>query len=118
MMPVCLPSGGMVLPFPVRARARVEVQRVHFPIGELLDSLRRTLAWLECHQVVIVAFSCSTRKGVCVHAAGTHRLRQILGDEAISRGHRESGAGRVESFAARDRFTGVLIAWEERQCCG
>lgn len=81
--------------------------------GTLLGKIERTMRWLDRHQVEIVGMRCSTLRGARVIARGTHRLRQILADEMVSRGHQMTGAGRIEQMEARDPATGVLICWQE-----
>lgn len=57
----------------------------------------------------------STLKGARVHVDdGGGRVRKVLAEEAVSRGHSVHGGSRFEDWEARDPATGVLIVWQEQ----
>lgn len=107
--PMACPPAGPATPF------RALPQRgMQMDFGTLLGKVERTLRWLARNEIEVVELTCSTLLGARVQASGTARLRQILADEMVSRGHDYyGGAGRVERMEARDPSTGVLIWWKE-----
>jgi hypothetical protein len=111
---------GMAIPMPVQLRARVEVILVKMPFQRQIWLLERTLRWLGRHGVEVLGYGGSTFSGMVVNcdpgAAG--RLNSLLAEERVSRGHRMTGAGRVERWEARDPATQVLICWTERMTEG
>ena len=106
---------GIFISMPVRQRAHVAPQRVQMDFGTLLGKIERTLRWLDRHGIAVAAFACSTLKGARVHVDdGGGRVRKVLAEEAVSRGHSVHGGSRFEDWEARDPATGVLIVWQEQ----
>lgn len=78
-----------------------------------LGKIGRTIRWLEKNGIEVAAFGGGTFRGPRVAARASHRLRTLLAEEAVSRGHSHYGETRIERMEARDPSTGVLIVWEE-----
>lgn len=78
-----------------------------------LGKIGRTIRWLEKNGVEVAAFGGGSFRGPRVACRASHRLRSLLADEAVSRGHAHYGETRIERMEARDPSTGVLIVWEE-----